>query len=136
MNDQERERFDEIFEDVYESLPIAIRRLLNEVAVIVEDYPAADVLEEFRNPDGTLPERDEICGLHSGFAFTERTVEAGAELPPDIHVYREGIVAQAGGWDQPGAEEQIAAEIEITLLHEIGHQFGLDEDDLARLGYD
>ena len=42
----------------------------------------------------------------------------------------------AGGWDQPDADDIVYEEIVITLLHEIGHHFGLDEEDLARLGYD
>jgi predicted Zn-dependent protease with MMP-like domain len=135
MSNPERERFDELLEAIIESLPPGIRELLEEVPVIVEDYPAPDVLREFRDPDGTLPARDELCGLHSGIAFTERSVESTGELPNGIYLYREGIIAQAGGWDAPDAEEAVLDEIEITLLHEIGHQFGLDEDDLEKLGY-
>ena len=136
MTSQQRDRFDELLEAIIESLPPGVAKLLDEVPVIVEDHPAPDVLEEFRNEDGSLPAIDELCGLHSGVAFTERSVEASGEMPSDIHLYREGIVAQAGGWDQEEAEERILDEIEVTLLHEIGHQFGLDEEDLERLGYD
>ena len=135
MTAEERERFDGLLEEIIQSLPPGIGKLLDEIPVIVEDFPAPDVLDEFRNEDGTLPERDEICGLHSGIAFTERSVEATGDLPNGIYIYREGIIAQAGGWDEPDAEGFILDEIEITLLHEIGHQFGLDEDDLEKLGY-
>lgn len=135
MTDEARERFDGLLEEIIASLPPGIAKLLDEIPVIVEDHPAPDVLEEFRNEDGTLPARDELCGLHSGVAFTERSVEAAGELPTDIFLFREGIIAEAGGWDQPQAEDHILDEIEITLLHEIGHQFGLDEDDLEKLGY-
>ena len=62
--------------------------------------------------------------------------EVAVMVPPTIMLFRVGIVAEAGGWDQPDALERIREEIRITLLHEIGHQFGLDEDDLARLGYE
>jgi predicted Zn-dependent protease with MMP-like domain len=49
-------------------------------------------------------------------------------------LFRVGILEQAGGWE--AGEDAIVEEIRITLLHEIGHQFGLDEEDLRRLGYE
>ena len=60
-----------------------------------------------------------------------------------IHIFREGIVnlatedeeGRALGWKAEHAEESIYEEIRITILHEIGHHFGLDEDDLEELGY-
>jgi predicted Zn-dependent protease with MMP-like domain len=133
--DEERERFDELLEEAIESLPSDLRKLLDEVPVIVEDHPAPDVLEEFREEDGTLPELDELCGLHSGIAFTERSLN-DVDLPSEITLFRMGIIALAGGWDQPEADDLIYEEIMVTLLHEMGHQFGLDEDDLKGLGYE
>ncbi len=56
-------------------------------------------------------------------------------MPPQIHIFRDGIVEFAGGWHQKYAEDEIYEETRITLLHEIGHHFGLDEDDLTELGY-
>ena len=56
-------------------------------------------------------------------------------MPSDIHLFRDGILDLVGGWDVPDARQSLEEEIRITLLHEIGHQFGLDEDDLDRLGY-
>jgi predicted Zn-dependent protease with MMP-like domain len=59
-----------------------------------------------------------------------------------VHIFREGIIDMAGGWEEGedehgayGGEERIREEIRITILHELGHHFGLDEDDLERLGY-
>jgi len=127
-----RDEFDAMLERVIAALPDRVRALLDEVPVVVDDLPSREVLEEFGM---TADEADELCGLHTGRAFTERSVEHDAELPSEIQLYREGIVAQAGGWDGGGAKARIEEEIRITLLHEIGHQFGLDEDDLERLGY-
>lgn len=134
--------FDAMVEAEIEALPAGIRALLEEVPVIVEDQPDDDTLAAFGM---TRDEADELCGLHTGVAFTERSVEASGELPSEIMLYREGIVAEAGGWEQReddatdgtprGGPEAIREQIRITLLHEIGHQFGLDEDDLDRLGY-
>lgn len=141
--------FDAMVEAEIEALPAALRALLEEVPVIVEDEPDDATLAAFGL---TRDEADELCGLHTGVAFTDRSVEASGELPSEIMLYRVGIVAEAGGWEErstDAAEEQtpgleamphggiaaIREQIRITLLHEIGHQFGLDEDDLDRLGY-
>ncbi len=133
MNHAQRQRFDEMVEAVIEALPPGLRRLLDEVPVIVLDRPSTQMLSDLGMTDD---EADELCGLHSGTAFTERSVEQSGELPSDIHLFRSGIVEHAGGWETPDAADRIREEIEVTLLHEIGHQFGLDEDDLERLGYD
>ncbi len=136
LTQAERDRFDALLEEAIEALPDELRDLIEQVPVIVEDHPDREVLEEFRDEHGTLPELDELCGLHSGIPFTERQLEGDPELPPEIMIYRLGIIAAAGGWDQPEADDIVYDEIMITLLHEMGHQFGLDEEDLRRLGYE
>jgi len=129
VNQREQQVFDEMVEGVLERLPVALRRLIDEVPVIVLDEPTREMLEDM----GILPEEaGELCGLHTGVAFTERTVERSGEMPADIHIFRRGVVEEAGGWEDL---EAVREEIEVTLLHEIGHHFGLDEDDLERLGY-
>lgn len=129
MNQREQQVFDEMVEGVLERLPVALRRLIDEVPVIVLDEPTREMLDDM----GILPEEaGELCGLHTGVAFTERTVERSGEMPADIHIFRRGVVEEAGGWEDL---EAVREEIEVTLLHEIGHHFGLDEDDLERLGY-
>ena len=90
-----------------------------------------------------LEDPADLCGLHSGIPLTERSVsDPGGEIET-ISLYRLGIVEAAGGWrrwqDDEGRSwggiDRVREEIRITLLHEIGHHFGLDEDDLERLGY-
>jgi predicted Zn-dependent protease with MMP-like domain len=138
MTDDEREIFDELVEDAIDQLPPRIRSLLDEVPVVVLDRPTPDMLKDLGIDPANTEEADEICGLHTGTAFTEQTFER-PELTSNIHLFRIGIVALAGGWDDPDQEkslDNIFEEIWVTLLHEIGHQFGLDEDDLEKLGYD
>ena len=131
MIPRERERFDALLEEVLEHLPGHIRALLDEVPLIVDDRPTAKMLADLgMEPDELL------CGLHSGVALTERSVEHSGGVPDDIRIFREGIVDLAGGWRQKDADDKVYEEIWITVLHEIGHHFGLDEDDLADLGYD
>lgn len=151
MTPGEQERFDALLEEVIETLPARVRQLLDEVPLIVMDRPSAEMLAELVR-DGVLEAGDDgldLCGLHTGCGLTERSIEAaeweaGGGLE-NIHLFREGIVALAGGWQPradyqddddtgPGGENEVYEEIRVTLLHELGHHFGLDEDDLEGLG--
>jgi predicted Zn-dependent protease with MMP-like domain len=145
-------RFDALVEEVLEELPSALRDLLEEVALVVEDVPGPELLRGVEG--GPIEDPTELCGLHSGRAFTEESVEHSGEPPSTIYLFREGIVAMAGGWGSgpqgpmtpgvvgdaaeagPTADDLVYEEIWVTLLHEIGHQFGLSEEDLERLGYE
>lgn len=139
MRREERRRFDAIFEDVLASMPGEIRRMTEEVPVVLEDHPDPALLREMGIDPG---DRGALCGLHTGIPLTERSVEHGA-LPDVVTLFREGIVEEAGGWEEwtgddgtaLGGELRVRREIRVTLLHELGHHFGLDEDDLERLGY-
>jgi predicted Zn-dependent protease with MMP-like domain len=139
MRRAERERFDELLEAALGALPPKLHALLDEAPLIVDDRPTPEMMEEL----GVDEHTESLCGLHSGVPLTERSVAAGHEPPETIHLFREGIVEQAGGWDEWqdedgawwGGEAKIAEEIRITLLHEIGHHFGLSEEDLDELGY-
>ncbi len=130
MNAGQRRRFDVLLEEVLAGMPDQVHELLEEVPLLVEDHPSDDVLEQMG-----IAFREDLCGLHDGIALTERSVEHDAHLPHTISIYREGIISlsieEAGGW----SDEEIAHQIQVTILHEIGHHFGLDEDDLERLGY-
>lgn len=138
MRRAERERFDALFEQVLEALPRPLRERIEEVPVILEDHPSAETLQSL----GMDPEEDTLCGLHSGIPLTERSVSR-TEMPDVVLLYREGILDEAGGWEPwtdedgtaLGGTEAVLREIRITLLHEIGHHFGLSEEDLERLGY-
>lgn len=140
LSEQERERFDQLLEVVLSRLPPHILSILDEVPLIVLDRPTPELLRGMELQPGEILDPDLICGLHSGIPNTDQSVQHSGELPSQIHLFRSGIIASAGGWypEEPDEEDDAAVleEIRITLLHEIGHQFGLDEDDLADLGYD
>jgi predicted Zn-dependent protease with MMP-like domain len=134
VTDAERERFDALVEDAIAALPARVRALLDEVPVVVLDEPEPAMLKDLgvdlaKEPDAL----EEICGLHTGTMLTERSVEHG-DLPTVIHLFRRGIVALAGGW--AAGDDEVYEEVRVTLLHEIGHHFGLDEGDLEELGYE
>ena len=138
MDDGERTRFDALFEAVLTALPTAVRDRFEDVPVVIDDVPDAALLDELQC------DADGLCGLHTGVPLTERSVEDEPALPDVIQLFRCGIVAIAGGWTRRvdedgfpcGGMDAISEEIRITLLHELGHHFGLGEDDLERLGYD
>lgn len=137
MTDGERERFDGLLEEALGALPEGIAALLEESPVIVDDRPDAELVRSLCREWGEEHDpalADELCGLHSGVPLTERSVES-VDVPEQIRLFRVGIVNTAGGWDGPEADEAVYEEIVVTLLHEIGHHFGLDEDDLESLGY-
>lgn len=158
MTPKLRQRFDDLLRDVIDELPDNARRALEEISIVVDDVPDKKLASELAR-DGLTDadpddERDpeEIMGLHTGQALTERGVGDTGSLPTVIQLFRQPIVQHAlefrGGvdplpenapkprWgDQPTDDEEVYEEIRITLLHEIGHHFGLDEDDLDELGY-
>ena len=150
MTDEQRQRFDGLLEDVIAGLPARIAELIHEVPVLVLDRPSPEMIKTLQR-EGTIgPDEDgsDLCGLHSGVGMTDRSVEdpggwgADAGVPEHIHLFREGVTGLAferlgdgAGWDDPEADEEVYEEIRITLLHELGHHFGLDEDDLDDLGY-
>lgn len=138
MNESDRMRFDAIFEQVLDELPPALHDLIERTPLILEDDPDPQLLKEL----GLDAEDDLLCGLHTGTPLTERSVEADHH-PEYIHLFRRGIIELAGGWEpwidddgtQMGGDEAVREQIYITLLHEIGHHYGLDEQQLEEYGY-
>ena len=136
MTDWQRRLFDEHLDAAVAALPDRIHEWLEEVPVIVEDEPSRRLLEELGMDAG----QDDLCGLHSGVPLTERSVEWAGEdaVPGQIMLFR-GPIFRLAQSIVPGTGREAVAELDsqirITLLHEIGHHFGLDEDDLDALGY-
>jgi predicted Zn-dependent protease with MMP-like domain len=106
--------FDHHVAAALDSLPPHLAAALDNIAVVVED----------ENPDDP-----DLFGLYEGTPLPERGDMAGA-LPDRITIYRLPLEDE---FDDSGVLEQ---EIRITVLHELGHYFGLDEDRLAELGYE
>ena len=129
LSEGQRRRFDTLLEEVLEKLPPSLAALLEEAPLVVDDEPEPRLLAEL----GMDGDPEALCGLHSGIPLTERSVEDPWAMEV-IHLFRIGIMAEAGG--EQASEADLRREIRVTLLHEIGHHFGLDEDDLAELGYD
>jgi predicted Zn-dependent protease with MMP-like domain len=107
--------FEEHVSTALDSLPPELREAMSNVEIVVED-------ENSEDPD--------IFGLYLGIPLTERGGEYAGALPDKIAVYRLPLEDEFG--DDP---ERLVEEIRITVLHEIAHHFGIDEDRLAELGW-
>jgi predicted Zn-dependent protease with MMP-like domain len=114
--------FDALVSEALDSLPEEIARQLENVDVVVEDEPPPDVLAGLR-PHTSL------FGLYHGIPLTKRGAGYGNVLPDKISIYRGPITRY---WRRPDA---IRAQIRKTVIHEIGHYFGLSEDRLHELGW-
>jgi len=132
----QRALFDTLVDEAVSMLPPIALEVIAEAPVVVLDRPTPKMLEDLGMTDR---EADELCGLHTGVMRTERSIEHMSIAPGQIHLFRCGIAELVGGWDlimaSDEAREDLLAEISTTLLHEIGHELGLEEDDLDNLGY-
>lgn len=133
LSDAERRRFDTILEKHLAALPEAFAEFLEEVPLVVEDEPSPELLD-----DMGMDAADDLCGLHSGVPLTDRGVEDTGRLPDHILLFRGPIyrMARAAGRSTRDRRAELDRQVRITLLHELGHHLGLDEDDLAELGYE
>lgn len=119
-----REAFAETVSEALEGLPDEIRRpLQGAVAIIVEDLPLE---EDLRITDPPLDPC--LYGLYCGVPLPERTSNAAPELPDRIYLYQRNLERFCT------TREMLVEEIRITLLHEIGHYLGFDEEELAERG--
>lgn len=130
MDPRTRARFDQLLEEVLSELPPQIHELIEEVPLHVEDYPSRQVMAKTG-----VRRRDRLCGLYTGIPLGDRSVELSGVLPDVVTIYREGILASARDVRGRIGRERLRREIRITILHELGHHHGLDEDDLRELGY-
>ena len=105
-------------------LPPVFRDALTNVAVVVEDWPPDWLLDELGIPSG-----DTLYGYYHGVPLPERSIQDSGNLPDTISIYRGPLEED---FRDP---RELSREIRITLLHEIGHYFGRDEEELERLGY-
>ena len=130
INNQIRKQFDTLLDEVVAQLPPHILDLVNEVPLVVDDYPSPEVLKQTG-----IRYRGQLCGLYTGIPLTERSVWQSGTLPDRIMIYREGILNMAADRSGHITPERLREQIRITVLHEIGHHHGLTEDDLVELGY-
>ena len=114
---------EQLVKEVAERLPEELRATLEEVPVVVQDLPPLDVV---RKSKGQV--HPDTLGLYLGQNLMERSHLGISTLAPAIYIFRRNLERFARDRDEARRE------IEITLLHELGHHLGYDEDDLDQLG--
>jgi predicted Zn-dependent protease with MMP-like domain len=111
-----QEEFEELVADALDEIPPALAQEMDNVAVVVEDWPTRG--------DGRL------LGLYEGVPLTSRGPIGYAGYMPDrITIYRGPLCARAADADD------LAAQVRVTVLHEVGHHFGMSDARLRELGW-
>lgn len=118
-----RRQFQRLVVQAVEELPAPVRDSLENVALLVEDWPSEEYLQEAGEDQPAS-----LFGLYVGVPLPQRY----GDLPPlpDTITLFQGPIEQACG-----TRDEVVREIRITVVHEVGHFMGLSEDDLHRLGY-
>lgn len=117
-------RFGELVERALDELPPEFADFLSEVPIEVRDRPTAAQMSSVG-----LGPRNLLLGLYQGRPRTQRSVEDSGRMPDVIYIFQESIEQVSN------SEHELIAQVRKTVLHEIGHHFGMDEDDLDKLGY-
>ena len=107
------ERFEEMVAAALDGLPADLGRLMSNVAVTVQHEPG---------PPGLL-------GLYQGIPLTSRTSGYAGVLPDRITIYRQAICAVCAG------EDEVVTQVRRTVIHEVGHHFGITDARLRDLGW-
>ena len=113
MVDVDAARFEALVADALDRIPEALGRRMDNVVVQVRD----------RSPDRHL------LGLYEGIPLTERDTYGGLALPDRITIYRLPICAMCAD------EEEVVEQVRITVVHEVAHHFGIDDERLDQLGW-
>ena len=108
------ERFEEYVGDALDLIPPGLAQAIDNVVILVEDRH---------------PEEPDLLGLYEGIALTDRDTTYAGALPDTVTIYREALLEMCD------TEEDVVEEVAITVIHEIAHHFGIDDDRLHELGW-
>jgi predicted Zn-dependent protease with MMP-like domain len=117
-------RFSRLVEQALEELPESIYERLEEMPIEIQDEPTSAQLDSAHVAEGNL-----LLGLYRGRPRTVRSVEDSGTLPDVVYIFQKPIESICHD------EDSLRQQIRVTVLHEIGHHYGLSENDLQRLGY-
>jgi len=117
-----RKQFEAVVERALLRLPRAFKEQLANIVVVVEDWPDDETLEEME-----IEPPDTLYGLYRGVDLTHRDSTYGNVLPDTVTIYQGPIEEDCE------TEEEMAEVIRDTVVHEIGHYFGLDDETMHRI---
>lgn len=107
------DRFEQLVADALDALPTELAGRMDNVVVCVEES----------HPD------EDLLGLYEGVPLTERELYGAMELPDTVTLYRDQICAISRD------EAEVTEQVRVTVIHEVAHHFGLDDDQLEELGW-
>ena len=117
-----REHFDALVDDAVRSIPARFRAALRNIVIVVEDEPSQEVLDEME-----IDSSDTLFGLYLGTPLTERRWDYGNALPDRVTLFQRPIERESEDRDD------VVAAIGETLIHELGHYFGLSEEEIEEI---
>ncbi|HEY2435153.1 MAG TPA: metallopeptidase family protein [Vicinamibacterales bacterium] len=117
-----RTRFEHLVEEALRMIPQQFRDAMVNVAVVVEDEPADELLDEME-----IPEEDTLFGLYQGTPLPERGWAHGNSLPDRISIYQFPIE------DACDTEDDVRECVAETVIHEFGHYFGMSEEEIEQI---
>ncbi len=118
----DEDKFKKLVAEALDSLPKEFAEKLNNVSVTVDDFPTPFQLRKSKLPPWAL-----LLGLYEGVPQTKRGVYYSA-IPDKITIFKNSILRVSG------TEEEVRAQIRATVIHEIGHHFGLSDKELRKAG--
>ena len=113
-----------VVEDALASLPPRFAKAVKNVVIAIEDEPNADDLASLEEEDGEAHADDEILGIYRGVALTDRAFDDAPLLPDEIAIFRGPINRVVG------SREEAIREVRETVIHELGHYFGLGDHEM------
>jgi predicted Zn-dependent protease with MMP-like domain len=117
-----RKRFEGLVDEALASIPERFRDAIHNVAIVIEDEPSATLLDEME-----VEAPDTLFGLYQGTALPERQWDYGNTLPDQITLFQGPIERESDD------EDEIVVAIGETLIHELGHYFGLSEEEIEEI---
>jgi predicted Zn-dependent protease with MMP-like domain len=108
------ERFEDLVSEALDLIPPDLAAAMDNVVVLVADRH---------------PQEPELLGLYEGIALTERDSSYAGALPDTVTIFRESLL------DICDTEQDVVEEVAITVIHEMAHHFGIDEERLHELGW-
>jgi predicted Zn-dependent protease with MMP-like domain len=118
-----REHFRELVEEAIDTIPLKFARQVRNLAIVVEDEPSDELLDEMEMEEG-----DSLLGLYQGTPLNERGWGYGNQLPDRITLFQHTIED-----DCDDDEDGIVIAIGETLIHELGHYFGMTEEEIMAI---
>ena len=108
------QRFEDLVSDALDLIPAQLAAAIDNVVILVEDRH---------------PEEPDLLGLYEGVALTERDSFYAGALPDTVTIYRDALLEMCD------SEDDVVDEVAITVIHEIAHHFGIDDERLHELGW-